>query len=106
MSEHVGRKSGGPWVDAGAAQQEAVPADAAANYERVPPEELREPQFGQDTPTLVKTLVVRDAQGQIVSVTKVAPNAKFGVGVKLQPGHTVKEFEAGSLAGDPVDGGK
>jgi hypothetical protein len=36
-----------------------------------------------------------------VSVTKVAPDAKYGVGVKPQPGQTIKEYAAGTLAEDP-----
>lgn len=104
MSEQLGRKSGGPWSDRHISPQERATTDEVANYQAVPPEEQLQARSGEDRPTLVKTLIVRDGQGQVVSVTKVAPDAKFGVGVKLKPGHTVKEFEAGSLARDPVGG--
>jgi hypothetical protein len=52
----------------------------------------------------MKTIVVKDERGQIVSVTKIAPDAKFGVGVKPQQGQVVTELEAGSLAEDPFSG--
>jgi hypothetical protein len=40
-----------------------------------------------------KTIVVRDENGQIVSVTHVARDTPYGVGVKPAPGHIVKEIE-------------
>jgi hypothetical protein len=40
-----------------------------------------------------KTLVVRDEKGQIVSVTHVSRDTRYGVGIKPGPGQVVKEFE-------------
>ncbi len=70
----------------------------ATRYEPVPPEERNVTKGGAVT---MKTIVVKDERGQIVSVTKIAPDAKFGVGVKPQQGQVVTELEAGSLAEDP-----
>lgn len=71
-------------------------------YETVPPEERKPVKRGRDGGAgVVKTIVVRDEQGRLVSVTRVAPDSTFGVGVKAPPGHTVEEVEAGSLADDP-----
>ena len=75
-------------------------------YESVPPEERKQVAERKGVAGVVKTIVVHDERGQIVSVTKVAPDAKFGVSVKPQPGQTVKEYEAGTLAEDPFSGPK
>ena len=40
-----------------------------------------------------KMIIVHDASGKIVSVTRVAPGARHGVGVVPNPGHTVKEVD-------------
>jgi hypothetical protein len=103
------RQSGGPWTEparakheteAGAAHEPEA-AGTPPRYETVPPEERRVGQRRTNTAAVVKTIVVKDARGQVVSVTKVATDAKFGVGVKPPPGHTVTELEAGTLAEDP-----
>ena len=74
-------------------------------YLSVPPDDRRQTGSTPGTARVVRTLVVRDAAGRVVSVTKVAPDAMFGVGVKPPPGHTVTEVEAGTLAEDPFGGG-
>lgn len=94
---HSGRrKSAGP-----VKKQEAVTQPEEFRYERVPPEERLPAQLGQGVAVVAKTIVVRDERGEIVSVTKVDPGAKYGVGVKPQPGQTIKEYAAGTLAEDP-----
>lgn len=94
------RKSGGPSAG-GFAEQEPESSEQAGRYEAVPPEERKAVEPGQGAAPVVHTIVVRDEHGRVVSVTRVAPDAKFGVGVKAPPGHTVREFEAGTLAEDP-----
>jgi len=101
--EQHGRKSGGQRVEHDVPKQNSASSEEVTNYQTAPPEEQRLPRSPEGLPGLVKTIIVHDEQGQVVSVTKVAPDAKFGVGVKLKPGHTVKEFEAGSLASDPFE---
>jgi hypothetical protein len=101
------RKSGGPLRQAADTTEEeaqAAPRARAARpetYESVPPEDRRIRGRSRQTPAVVKTIFVRDEQGQIVSVTRVSPDAQFGVGVEPPPGHTVEEVEAGTLAEDP-----
>jgi len=97
VSKQRGRKSGGHFRAPVIKQQ---PADLHKCYQSVPPEERRELPGG-GVPTVVKTIIVHDERGKVVSVTRVAPDAKFGVGVRPNPGHTVKEVEAGDLAADP-----
>lgn len=94
-----GRKSGGPWAGGDLAGP-GSPGEAA-RYQTVPPDERQEGSPAEGTAPVVRTLVVRDESGRVVSVTKVAPDARFGVGVKPPPGHTVTELEAGTLARDP-----
>ena len=96
-----GPKSGGPWVDPGLAGQEPLASDEPERYQAVPPEDRVMVRPREGTAAVVRTIVVRDERGQLVSVTKVAPDARFGVGVKPNPGHTVTEFEAGTLAENP-----
>jgi hypothetical protein len=99
------RESAGPWKDPGAAGQEPALRDAeTARFEAVPPEERKEAGSRGLVAPVVRMIVVQDENGQTVSVTRVAPDAKFGVGVKPPPGHTVKEYEAGTLAEDPFGG--
>ena len=93
-------KSGGPWVDPGMGEQEPA-SSQEAEYHTVPPEDHREPEPTLGMASTVRTIVVRDERGQVVSVTKVPPDARFGVGVKTEPGQTMTEFEAGTLAEDP-----
>jgi hypothetical protein len=100
-----GRKSGGPWAAPGRAAQEPPSSEEAAGYQSVPPEERVAAEPSAGTAAVVRTIVVRDERGRLVSVTKIAPDAKFGVGVKPQPGHTATEFEAGTLAEDPFGAG-
>lgn len=90
------KKSGGP-----ARKREAPPRPREAKYDSLPREDRLPPQSGPGVAAVFKTIVVRDERGQIVSVTKVAPDAKYGVGVQTQPGQTVKEYAAGTLAEDP-----
>jgi hypothetical protein len=85
-------------------EQQALREDI--KYESVPPGERKQITERKGVAGVVKTIVVHDERGQIVSVTKVAPDATFGVGVKPQPGQTVKEYEAGTLAEDPFSGPK
>jgi|SRR6516162_3856379 len=100
------RESAGPWKDPGAAGQEPTARDAEiARFEAVPPEERKEAGSRGLVAPVVRMIVVQDESGQTVSVTKVAPDAKFGVGVQPPPGYTVKEYEAGTLAEDPFGGG-
>jgi hypothetical protein len=99
------RKSGGPWAGRDFGGQEEETSDQSGSYEAVPPEERRVATSSGTTAPVVRTIVVRDEQGRVVSVTKVAPDAKFGVGVEAPPGHTVTEFEAGTLAEDPFAAG-
>jgi hypothetical protein len=100
------RRSGGPMRQAADTTEEgAQPAvrqqpARSETYESVPPEDRRI-RVSRQTPGVVKTIFVRDEQGQIVSVTRVSPDAQFGVGVEPPPGHTVEEVEAGTLAEDP-----
>jgi hypothetical protein len=95
-----GRKSGGRVVEPPEPHRQPAAQPEAATYQTVPPEEQREtPPHGLPRPRRV--ILVHDERGQVVSVTKVAPDAKFGVGVKPNPGHTVKELEAGDLPEDP-----
>jgi hypothetical protein len=96
-----GPRSGGPWVDPGVAGQEPLASDETERYQTVPPEDRVTARPPEGTAAVVRTIVVRDEQGQLVSVTKVASDARFGVGVKPKPGHTVTEFEAGTLAENP-----
>src|SRR5947209_9698035 len=64
-------------------------------YETVPPEERKPTKRGRNGGAgVVKTIVVRDENGRLVSVTRVAPDSTFGVGVKAPTGHTVEEVEA------------
>lgn len=72
-----------------------------ARYDALPPEDRLPPQSGRGTAVVFKTIVVRDERGQIVSVTKVAPDARYGVAVQPEPGQTVKEYAAGTLAEEP-----
>jgi len=96
-----GRKSGGPWAGDDSAGKEAESLEQAGPYQTMPPEERQDAGPRGTTAPVVQTIVVRDERGRVVSVTKVAPGAKFGVGVKAPPGHTVTEIEAGTLAEDP-----
>jgi len=68
----------------------------------VPPNARRPVEAPDGTAAVVKTIIVQDETGKIVSVTRVAPDARFGVGVKAKPGQTVREVEAGSLADAPA----
>lgn len=90
------KRSGGPWK-----KQDTEKSGNTAKYEAVPPEDRKVIESSQGTASVVKTIIVHDERGQIVSITKVAPDAKFGVGVKPQPGQVVKEYAAGTLAKDP-----
>ncbi len=93
----AGRKrSGGPLK-----KQDTEKSENTAKYESVPPEDRKAVESSQGPAADVKTIIVHDERGQIVSITKVAPDAKFGVGVKPQPGQVVKEYAAGTLAKDP-----
>ena len=96
-----GRKPGGPWAGSDFAERENDSPERAGRPETVPPEERKDAAQAGPIAPVVHTIVVRDEKGRIVSVTRVAPDARFGVGVKPPPGHTVAEFEAGTLAEDP-----
>lgn len=98
-----GRRSGGPWASGDFG--ESVGPESPDRYLSVPPDDRRQTGTTPGTARVVRTLVVRDAAGRVVSVTKVAPDAMFGVGVKPPPGHTVTEVEAGTLAEDPFGAG-
>ncbi len=108
MAEHPnpasrGRKSGGPSQGRDFNPQDGPEPNGP--YLTVPPEDRKDTGATPGVARAVRALVVRDAAGRIVSVTKVAPDAKFGVGVKPPPGHTVTEVDAGTLAEDPFDVG-
>lgn len=90
------KKSGGPVKK----QHVASPPDKGRD-DALPPEDRPASQSGIGIAVVAKTIVVRDERGQIVSVTKVAPDAQYGVGVKPQPGQTIMEYAAGTLAEDP-----
>jgi len=64
----------------------------------VPPKGRRAVPAQDDTGAVVKTIIVQDETGKIVSVTRVAPDARFGVGVKAKPGQIVREVETVSDA--------
>jgi hypothetical protein len=98
--------SGGALDQQKHAHEEQQALNEAIKYESVPPGERKHVTEQKGVASVVKTIVVHDDRGQIVSVTKVAPDAKFGVGVKPEPGQTVKEYEAGTLAADPFAGPK
>jgi hypothetical protein len=52
-----------------------------------------------------KVIIVHDAAGKIVSITQVAPGATHGVGVRPNPGYSVREVEVkGALAEEPLGG--
>ena len=93
------RRSGGEVRHQNSIDDDRIESGAAAKYESVPPEERT--LASKAGPTMVRTIVVKDERGQIVSVTKIAPDARFGVGVKAQTGQVVTELETGSLAEDP-----
>lgn len=96
------RISGGPAQHDKATKEERGESERGTRYESVPPEDKKQRTAQQGVARVIKTIVVHDERGQIVSVTKVSPEARFGVGVKPQPGQTVKEYEAGTLAEDPL----
>jgi hypothetical protein len=100
-----GRMSGGPQQDhKPTKKEERRGPERALKYESVPPEERKLGAAQEGVAGVVKTIVVHDERGQIVSVTKISPDAKFGMGVKPQAGQVVKEYEAGTLAEDPFFG--
>jgi hypothetical protein len=96
------RISGGKIRPRKSIEDEPAGSPDALRYEPVPPEERK--QVVKGGPVMMKTIVVKDEHGLIVSVTKIAPDARFGVGIKPQPGQVVTEFEAGSIAEDPFPG--
>jgi len=98
------RMSGGPLQHHKPTKEELRDPEQAPKYEPVPPEDRKQGAAREGVAAVVKTIVVHYERGQIVSVTKIAPDAKFGVGVKPQPGQVVKEYEAGSLFEDPFAG--
>jgi hypothetical protein len=98
------RMSGGPWQNQDQGHYPPDHQEEPAAYERLPPEERQHGSSVEGVANVVKTIVVHDERGQIISVTKVAPDAQFGVGVKPRLGQVVKEYEAGTLAEDPFSG--
>jgi hypothetical protein len=98
--------SGGPLEPEKHPHQEQTALREDIKYESVPPGDRKPVADQQGVAAVVKTIIVHDERGQIISVTKVAPDAKFGVGVKPQPGQIVKEYEAGTLALDPFSAPK
>ena len=96
--------SGGALDQQKSIHEEQQALEEAIEYESVPPGERKDIAEQKGVASVVKTIVVHDEHGQIVSVTKVAPDAKFGVGIKPETGQTVKEYEAGTLAKEPFSG--
>ena len=92
-----GRKhSGGP-----AKKLEVNDSQREPKYDVLPLEDHESSNPGRGVAAITKTIVVRDERGQVVSVTKVASDARFGVGVKPKPGQTVKEYAEGRFDEDP-----
>lgn len=90
------KHSGGP-----VEKREVNDSQREPKYDVLPLEDREPSHPGRGVAAITKTIVVRDERGQVVSVTKVAPDAKFGVGVKPKPGQTVKEYAEGKFDEDP-----
>ena len=82
-------------------KQQVANRTGEPKYDKLPPGEGGPSQPGPGVPVIRKTIVVRDEQGQVVSITNIAPGARFGVGVKPKPGQTVTEYAAGTFTEDP-----
>lgn len=97
------RKGGQRRTKSGGRVRQPQPAGATPPAARRP--QARQPEARTTGPAnLVKMLIVHDANGRIVSITRVAPEATHGVGVHPNPGHFVKEVQVPStLAAQPLN---
>ena len=79
------------------------PRPSRRKHHKTPKLPAPAPQLLPQRASKKKVILVHDSAGKIVSVTQVAPDARHGVGIKPNPGHTVKEFEVtGALAETPL----